>query len=123
MIKYREILRLQAQSLSNRSIASSCGCSRNTVGDVLKRAKGPFEGDITDTDLQRILFPEKNKSYFRKQPDCEYIHKEMAKSGVTLSLLWHEYVEACRHRGEIPYSYRQFCHFYNDYATVSKGTM
>ncbi len=29
MIKYREILRLNAQSLSNRSIASSCGCSSN----------------------------------------------------------------------------------------------
>lgn len=80
MIKYREILRLHAQSLSNRSIASSCGCSRNTVGDVLKRARElqvswPFEKDITDTELQKILFPEKNKSDLRKQPDCEYIHK------------------------------------------------
>jgi transposase len=128
VIKYREILRLHAQSLSNRSIASSCGCSRNTVGDVLKRARElkvswPFEGDITDTELQKILFPEKNKSDLRKQPDCEYIHKEMAKSGVTLSLLWHEYSEACRHHGEIPYSYRQFCRFYNNYVTVSKATM
>lgn len=128
MIKYREILRLNAQSLSNRSIASSCGCSRNTVGDVLKRARElqvswPFERDITDTELQGILFPEKNKSDLRKQPDCEYIHKEMAKSGVTLSLLWHEYAEACRHQMEIPYCYRQFCRFYNNYATVSKATM
>ena len=28
-------------------------------------------------------------------PDMEYIHKEMAKSGVTLSLLWNEYCESC----------------------------
>lgn len=128
MIKYREILRLKAQGLSNRSVASSCGCSRNTVGDVLKRAQElqvswPFERDITDTELQMLLFPEKNKSDLRKQPDCEHIHKELAKSGVTLSLLWHEYAEACRHRREIPYSYRQFCRFYHNYATVTKATM
>jgi transposase len=47
----------------------------------------------------------------------------MAKSGVTLSLLWHEYVEGCRHRKEIPYSYRQFCRYYHNYATLSKATM
>jgi transposase len=47
----------------------------------------------------------------------------MAKSGVTLSLLWHEYSEECRNQREIPYSYRQFCRFYNSYATTSKATM
>jgi transposase len=128
VIKYREILRLHAQGLSNRSIESSCGCSRNTVGEVLKRSQElqvtwPFEREFTDTELQTIMFPEKNKSDLRKLPDCEYIHKEMAKSGVTLSLLWHEYVEGCRHRKEIPYSYRQFCRYYHNYATLSKATM
>jgi transposase len=128
VIKYREILRLNDQGLSNRSIASSCGCSRNTVNNLIKRAdelqvSWPLKDDITDSDLQNILYPEKGKSDLRKQPDCEHIHKEMAKSGVTLSLLWHEYSEACRQRGEIPYSYRQFCRFYHNYATVSKATM
>jgi len=128
VIKYREILRLNDQGISNRSIASSCGCSRNTVNNVIKMAdelqvSWPLKNDITDTDLQNILYPEKGKSDLRKQPDCEYIHKEMAKSGVTLSLVWHEYSEACRHRREIPYSYRQFCRFYHNYATVSKATM
>jgi transposase len=128
MIKYREILRLHAQELSNRGIASSCGCSKNTVGEVLKRAdeKGvswPFEPDVKDAELQDLLFPEKNKSEARSQPDGEYIHKEMAKSGVTLSLLWDEYVAGCRQRREIPYSYRQFCRFYNKYAVTSKATM
>jgi transposase len=128
VIKYREILRLHAQGLSNRSIESSCGYSRNTVGEVLKRAQElqvtwPFEREFTDAELQTIMFPEKNKSDLRKLPDCEYIHKEMAKSGVTLSLLWHEYVEGCRHRKEIPYSYRQFCRYYHNYATLSKATM
>ncbi|WP_308162028.1 helix-turn-helix domain-containing protein [Bacillus sp. ISL-75] len=75
VIKYREILRLNDQGLSNRSIASSCGCSRNTVNNVIKRAdelqvSWPLEKDITDTDLQNVLYPEKGKSDLRKQPDC-----------------------------------------------------
>lgn len=92
MVKYREILRLHAQGLSQRGIASSCSCSRNTISEVLKRAhsKGiswPFEKDMPDGELQEILFPEKSAaSGFRSVPDCEYIHKELAKSGVTLSL-------------------------------------
>lgn len=76
MIKYREILRLHAQDLSNRGIASSCGCSKNTVGDVLKRANErgiawPLEKEDTDTKLLGMLFPEKNKSDLRRQPDGE----------------------------------------------------
>ncbi|WP_141706230.1 LuxR C-terminal-related transcriptional regulator, partial [Desulfuribacillus alkaliarsenatis] len=31
MTKYREILRLNSQGMSQRSISSSCQCSRNTV--------------------------------------------------------------------------------------------
>ncbi|WP_026045757.1 IS21 family transposase [Paenisporosarcina sp. TG-14] len=128
MLKYREVLRLYAQNLSNRSIASSSGCSRNSVAEIISRANElqvswPFDKDVNDEELQGILFPEKNKSDIRKRPDCEYIHREMARSGVTLSLLWHEYVEACRNRLEIPYSYRQYCRFYHRFATVSKATM
>lgn len=113
VIKYREILRLHAQDLSNRGIASSCGCSKNTVGVVLKRAgevgiSWPLEKDMNDSELQGMLFPEKNKSDTRRKPDVSYIHKEMAKSGVTLSLLWHEYMVECRNQRKIPYSYRQF---------------
>lgn len=98
MIKYREILRLHAQDLSIRSIASSVGSSRNTVSDVLKRAMEkdvlwPLEKDVDDAELQDFLFPEKNHSILRRKPDCVHIHKEMARSGVTLSLLWHEYVQ------------------------------
>jgi hypothetical protein len=103
VIRYREILRLHAQGHSNRSIESSCSCgySRNTVGDVLKRAQElqvtwPFERNFSDSELQTILFPEKNKSDLRKLPDCEYIHKEMGKSGVTLSLLGTDKRQNCR---------------------------
>lgn len=111
VIKYREILRLQSQEVSKRGIASSCGHSRNTIREVLRRAEEknihwPLGKDVTDADLQTILFPEKQiPSDHRRKPDGEYIHKELAKSGVTLSLLWDEYSLQCRTNDEIPYSY------------------
>ncbi|WP_394172392.1 hypothetical protein [Guptibacillus hwajinpoensis] len=39
MLKYREILRLHARGVTQRGIASSCGHSRNTVRDVIKKAE------------------------------------------------------------------------------------
>ncbi len=128
MTKYREILRLHSQGVSQRGIASSCQCSRNTVSSVLERAKShsitwPFGEDTSDAILQEILFPEKSHRSQRKLPDCERIHKEMAKSGVTLSLLWHEYCEECRLGGEIPLMYSQFCRYYRKFANTTKATM
>lgn len=128
MIKYREILRLHSQGVSQRGIAAGCQCSRTTIRNVLEQAEKheiswPFEKDMTDADLQELLFPEKSSKSNRKIPECEHIHKEMAKSGVTLSLLWHEYCEQCRLSGEIPLMYSQFCRYYRKYANTTKATM
>ncbi len=54
MTKYREILRLSSMGLSQRAIARSCQCSRNTVAKVLSRAseqalRWPLPDDLTDT--------------------------------------------------------------------------
>lgn len=122
VIKYREILRLHAQGISQRGIASSTSNSRTTIREVVKRAEKrniswPLEEELTDHDLQEMLFPEKHASNdFRRKPDCDYIHKELAKPGVNLTLLWEEYSLSCRSNEEIPYSYRQFCRIYHDYA-------
>ena len=53
MTNYREILRLYSQGISQRGIASSCQCSRNTVSAVIKRADEigiywPFEKEISN---------------------------------------------------------------------------
>ena len=42
------------------------------------------------------------------EPDYAYIHKELAKKGVPLTLLWEEYCERCRLDGKIPYMSTQF---------------
>lgn len=129
MTNYREILRLFHQGISQRSVASSCSCSRNTVSNVLNRAQDlglswPLPNGMSDAELKKLNTSDATRMPSqRRQPDCEYIHKEMAKSGVTLSLLWNEYCEDCRTNKEIPLMYSQFCYHYQQYATTTKATM
>ena len=128
MTKYREILRLHSQGISKRGIASSCQCSRNTISAVLEQAEQsgiswPFQKDMTDGELQNLMFPGKNYSSSRKLPDCEQLHRELSKSSVTLSLLWNEYCEESRLSNEIPLMYSQFCRYYRKYANTAKATM
>jgi transposase len=128
MAVFREVLRLNALGLSGRSIAGSVSCSRNTVAEVLTRARKlglewPLPLDVTDGELKKMLFPEKEKAKSARTPDCEYIHREMSKPGVTLTLLWDEYCRSCKENGEVPYQYSQYCKFYGKYATLSKATM
>ena len=56
-------------------------------------------------------------------PDYEWVHREMQKSGVTLSLLWVEYCEQCRQNGELPYKSTQFNKYYADYIQKTRATM
>jgi transposase len=128
MIEYREILRLDSLGLSRRNIAGSVSRSRNTVSDILERAvkiglKWPLPLDMTDVKLGEILFPEKTGKTSPRMPNFEETHKELARPGVTMTLLWDEYCLKCRDGGEIPYQYSQFCRLYRKYAVLSKATM
>lgn len=73
MTNYREILRIHSQGISQRSIASSCACSRNTVAKVLHRAdemnvSWPLKANMTDGELHRLLFSEVAIPPSRKRP-------------------------------------------------------
>jgi transposase len=88
MTKCREILRLYSQGISQRSIAASCGCSRNTVAKVLGRAEElgltwPLPESMGDGALEMELFGTRKNSTAHKWPDYELIHRELSKSGVT----------------------------------------
>ena len=56
-------------------------------------------------------------------PDYERIHRELARTGVTLTLLWSEYCVKVRDTGGVPYMYTQFCEKYRRWARVTKATM
>lgn len=101
MTQYKEIMRLHSLGISGRSIALSCGCSRNTVAKVLARAgelklKWPLEKDMTEGGLSDLLFPStEEKPSNRTAPDLKHIHKELGKPNITLKLLWDEYCVSC----------------------------
>lgn len=128
MTNYREILRLHSIKLNKMEIAASCGCSRNTVTKVLTRAaeaglSWPLPDGMSDKQLTDILYPTLANKPVYKMPDYEYVHKELQRSGVTLTLLWMEYCEQCRMNGELPYQSTQFNKYYNDYVVKTNATM
>lgn len=128
MTDYRAILRLYHQGISQRIIATTLSCSRNTVSDTLKRFEAvgfswPLPLGLSDGELTKQLLPVKGFESTRKIPDFENVHKEMAKPNVTLSLLWKDYCEECLLSREIPFMYTQYCKNYREYANVAKATM
>lgn len=128
MTNHKEILRLKSLGLSNAEIASACGCGRNTVTRILQRAVAVSltweqARNLTPKAITSKLFPENPDRPVYRMPDYEQVHKEMQKSGVTLSLLWVEYCEQCRTAGELPYQSTQFNKYYADYVHKTKATM
>lgn len=68
----------------------------------------PLDDAVTNEMLKRILFPERaTAETLHTQPDCPYIHKELARPGVNLTLLWTEYCRRCKNSGTTPYMYTQ----------------
>jgi len=114
MRKISEIFR-QHHSLgyTGRQIARSLNISPSTVSEYLARGKGagfswPLP-DLTEDALYKALFPTGRKAKTRKVlPDWEYVLQEMRRKGVTLQLLWREYIET--HPGGL--SYGKFCQYF-----------
>jgi len=128
MTKYRDILRLYSQGVSSRNIAVSLKCSRNTIRAVIARASDegvswPLPDNMTDRALEQALFGKQSKSQKFKMPDLEYIHQELAKNGVTITLLWKEYFENCRMENAKPLMYSGFCNQYQQFAVKNKAAM
>ena len=129
MTDYRNILRLHSQGHSQRELERELHCSRHTISEVLVQSAAagitwPVEDGVTNEDIQEILFPGKY-AYASPYavPDFRYIHEELAKKGVTLTLLWEEYCQRVRTSGGVPYMYTQFCEKYRRWARVTKATM
>lgn len=115
MRKIREALRLRSEGFSARQIAKSLSLGRATISDYIRRVDvegltWPLPNALSDADLERLLFPRTAgdlRGVF-PQPDWSYIHTELRRKGVTLSLLWEEY------RGVHPdgYGYSRYCELY-----------
>lgn len=128
MYSIREILRLSLElNLSGNDIHRTLKISRDVVQKCLKAAKArsiawPIPEDIDDMALAAILFEQETdpKKLEFIEPDCEWIHKELKKRGVTRYLLWQEYV------GGSPvnkYSYSQFKRKYRHWVKKNELSM
>ena len=129
MVNYREILRLSSLNHNQTQIAEAIHSSRNTIREVEKLAKEkgirwPLDEEFTNQRLYALLYPERlEKANVFMEPDCAYIHKELAQKGVNLTLLHTEYKAKCACAGRVPYQYSQFCEIYRSWAEKSKATM
>ncbi len=128
MVNHKEILRPKSLGLTHREIVDAAGCGRNTVTRTLARAREQKldwqqAQSMSQQEVSQRLFPTEQKNPVYKMPDYEWVHREMQKSGVTLSLLWVEYCEQCHQNGELPYKSTQFNKYYADYVHKTKATM
>jgi len=113
MKNIREVLRLRWEcGLSERMAASSCSLARSTVAKYVRRAREaglswPLPEGLTDEELDRRVFPASMaaESGPRFVPDWAEIHRQLARKGVTLQLVWEEYKEA----HPDGFQYTQFC--------------
>jgi len=130
MKKIRDILRFRyITKISLRQISRAVNVPKSTVLDYCKRFESTKYSidkflDLDDDTMYQALFFEDKKietaNTKRPLPDFEYIHKEIAKKGITFELLWMEYKE------ENPngyYSLSQFKELYYKFKKKINPTM
>lgn len=126
--KIKQIISLIHLNSSNSFIANALDVSRNSVIkirskiDELNLSKEDLEGK-EDDELYEIFFPTKFKRKSSLTPvDYNYVHDELKKVGVTLKLLWEEYVDDCKKEGTKACSYPTFVINYEHYTSNKKYT-
>ncbi len=128
MRRIKEVLRLKLDcGLSHRQIVAALGVSLGAVSKFVSLAEreglswaamAGLDEDQIEARLCPKAAPAKRQ---RAPPDCGSIHRELRRKGVTLQLLWEEYVEA--HGAQATYRYTQFCQHYRDHVGRLKRSM
>ncbi len=119
----REIIRLYDLGLSVRKTASSCNVSISTVSFYINRFKSSgitYDSfmSLADEEIKALFLLEVSKP-LKPLPDMEYIHSELKRKGVTLYLLWEEYIN----NNPAGYRYTQFCHYYGKWKKTLNPVM
>lgn len=128
MSKLRQILRHYAQGKGKKQISLLTGVSRNTIKKYIRRfisEKLTFEviHAMTDHELDLLFGKEEER-----KPDNRYealqqllpgMHKQMARKGAMLTLLWKEY------RQQYPDGYQltQYCKYYRQFVRGANPVM
>lgn len=127
-IKAKLVLRLRAAGHSRNSISRTQGMAKRSVCEVCDAADqlGVTYDDVADMDDDKVyalLFPGRHRNeQVYESPDWDEVHKELGRTGVTLSILHAEYLDACSASGGVPMSYATFCRGYRAWAVSEKVT-
>ena len=112
--------------LPHRAIAQACAMGVGTVTLYLRRTAQsglgwPLPAELDGAALEARLFrrPAPVRDRARVRPDCAYVHRELKRDGVTLQLLWEEYVQL----HPSGYRYTQFCEIYRQWAKRLRPSM
>ena len=127
MRKIRDVLRYRhSAGLSLDATARALNLSKGVVAKYIRLAGAaglswPLPDDLDDSRLEKLLYRQvaaREPTY--AEPDYARIHQELKKKGVTLTLLWEEYLQAVGGRG---YQYTAFCTRYKDWTGQLKRSM
>ena len=117
-IPVKLVMKYRDQGLSRNMIAKTQKVGKSSVSEVFKRAEElqlcyqDIES-LTDIEAYRRFFPERYQSeILYDAPNYDDIHKELQRVGVTLKILWQEYVDRCRTKESIAVGYSKFCDDY-----------
>lgn len=122
MERVREIVRLFEKGATKTEIARAVGVTRATVRDYLSRAAA---AGLSASDLSMMSSEALRERFEKAAPgrkvkdasiDFDWLRGELSRKGVTLLLLWEEYLR------DHPdgYSYSQFCERYNEWRKRQK---
>jgi len=126
MKKIIEVLRLKHDArLSHEKIACACGLSKGVVGKYVSATQAlgltwPLPDDVDEARLEALLFPARQPSGRLVEPDYFQMHQALKRKGVTLQLLWAEYVAV---HGERGYRYSQYCNRYRQWRDRQKRSL
>mgnify|MGYP001167368621 FL=1 len=127
MRQLRQVLRLHLEAgLSYGQVGRALGMPKSTVGKVCLHARAasvdwPLAQSLSDEALEARLYPPPvARSSRQLEPDWALLHQELKRPGVTLQLLWEEYL---RDHGGQAYKYTSFCTKYRAWAASLKRSM
>ena len=89
----KKVLEMRSQNYSQRQISVSLKISRDTIRKIFnvaddKKVCWSSVKDLSESDVQNLLFEQEMKINLSiKQPDFDYIHKELLKPGTTIKII------------------------------------
>ena len=123
----KDVIRLKwASQMTHEDIAAALKVSKGVVAKYVSLASAAgldwqTVQDWDERDLVARLLPRSAQASAVVVPDWGRIHRELDRKGVTLMLLWQEYV--AEHSEARTWRYTQFCEHYKTFASRLKRSM